>query len=115
MNESSDESNPVAKISLWSHVWQPLLQGKARLCCDSRKTVRTAAIASLQSTLLSSYLNQLTAFEWSECLQLVLFPLLTQLLRPIAKDDPLALEDTRFRAAMLLSKVCGIDIISFHT
>lgn len=92
-------------MSLWTNAWRPLLQGIARLCCDSRKTVRAAAITSLQSTLLATYLSELTALEWSQCLEQVLFPLLAQLLRPIAKDDPLALEETRVRAAMLLSKV----------
>lgn len=92
-------------ISLWPQAWRPLLQGIARLCCDARRPVRTAAITYLQSTLLAHDLAQLTAIEWSQCLEEVLFPLLAQLLGPIASNDPIGVEETRVRAAMLLSKV----------
>lgn len=92
-------------ISLWPQAWRPLLQGIARLCCDARRTVRTAAITYLQSTLLAHDLAQLSAIEWSQCLEEVLFPLLAQLLGPIAFSDPIGVEETRVRAAMLLSKV----------
>lgn len=92
-------------ISLWPQAWRPLLQGIARLCCDSRRPVRTAAITYLQSTLLAHDLAQLSAIEWSQCLEEVLFPLLAQLLGPIASNDPIGVEETRVRAAMLLSKV----------
>ncbi|EZA59947.1 hypothetical protein DMN91_000370 [Ooceraea biroi] len=92
-------------ISLWPQAWRPLLQGIARLCCDSRRPVRTAAITYLQSTLLAHDLAQLSAIEWSQCLEEVLFPLLAQLLGPIATNDPIGVEETRVRAAMLLSKV----------
>lgn len=92
-------------ISLWPQAWRPLLQGIARLCCDARRSVRTAAITCLQSTLLAHDLAQLTAIEWSQCLEEVLFPLLAQLLGPIVSNDPIGIEETRVRAAMLLSKV----------
>ncbi|XP_014484038.1 PREDICTED: Golgi-specific brefeldin A-resistance guanine nucleotide exchange factor 1 [Dinoponera quadriceps] len=92
-------------ISLWPQAWRPLLQGIARLCCDARRLVRTAAITCLQSTLLAHDLAQLSAIEWSQCLEEVLFPLLAQLLDPIASNDPIGVEETRVRAAMLLSKV----------
>jgi len=92
-------------ISLWPQAWRPLLQGIARLCCDARRPVRTAAITYLQSTLLAHDLAQLSAIEWSQCLEEVLFPLLAQLLGPIASNDPIGVEETRVRAAMLLSKV----------
>lgn len=93
------------KVSLWSQSWRPLLQGIARLCCDSRKPVRTSAITYLQSTLLAHDLSQLTAVEWSQCFEQVLFPLLAQLLSPINSQDPVGIEETRIRVAMLLSKV----------
>ncbi|XP_058806216.1 Golgi-specific brefeldin A-resistance guanine nucleotide exchange factor 1-like [Phymastichus coffea] len=102
---SSESKNAIATGSLWPKAWRPLLQGIARLCCDSRRSVRAAAITSLQSTLLAHDLSQLSAVEWSQCLEQVLFPLLAQLLSPIAVNDPLAVEETRVRAAMLLSKV----------
>ena len=103
--ENASDKNAIPTSSLWLLAWRPLLQGIARLCCDSRRPVRTLAISTLQSTLLAHDLSQLSAVEWSQCLEQVLFPLLTQLLGPIALNDHLALEETRVRAAMLLSKV----------
>lgn len=101
----AEEGNAMENVSLWLQVWRPLLQGIARLCCDTRRQVRTAAITYLQSTLLAHDLAQLSAIEWSQCLEQVLFPLLAQLLGPIASNDPIGVEETRVRAAMLLSKV----------
>ncbi|XP_031833133.2 sec7 domain-containing protein garz [Nomia melanderi] len=101
----AEESNSTEPVSLWPQAWRPLLQGIARLCCDARRPVRTAAITYLQSTLLAHDLAQLSAVEWSQCLEQVLFPLLAQLLGPIAANDPIGVEETRVRAAMLLSKV----------
>ncbi|XP_054008393.1 Golgi-specific brefeldin A-resistance guanine nucleotide exchange factor 1 [Hylaeus anthracinus] len=101
----AEEGNAMEGVSLWPQAWRPLLQGIARLCCDARRPVRTAAITYLQSTLLAHDLAQLSAVEWSQCLEQVLFPLLAQLLGPITSNDPLGVEETRVRAAMLLSKV----------
>lgn len=50
-------------------------------------------------------LTQLSGIEWSQCLEQVLFPLFAQLLGQIAPNDPTGVEETRFRAATLLSKV----------
>lgn len=101
----AEENDTMETISLWPHAWRPLLQGIARLCCDSRRPVRATAITYLQSTLLAHDLSQLTAVEWSQCLEQVLFPLLAQLLSPIGSSDPIGVEETRVRVAMLLSKV----------
>lgn len=101
----AEESGQSEIASLWPQAWKPLLQGIARLCCDSRRPVRASAITYLQSTLLAHDLAQLTAVEWSQCLEQVLFPLLAQLLEPVAPNDPAGIEETRVRAAMLLSKV----------
>ncbi|KOC68764.1 Golgi-specific brefeldin A-resistance guanine nucleotide exchange factor 1 [Habropoda laboriosa] len=101
----AEEGNATEDVSLWPQAWRPLLQGIARLCCDARRQVRTAAITYLQSTLLAHDLAELSAVEWSQCLEQVLFPLLAQLLGPIASNDPIGVEETRVRAAMLLSKV----------
>ncbi|XP_011301518.1 golgi-specific brefeldin A-resistance guanine nucleotide exchange factor 1 [Fopius arisanus] len=101
----AEENGSTDSLSLWPHAWRPLLQGIARLCCDSRRPVRATAITYLQSTLLAHDLSQLSAVEWSQCLEQVLFPLLAQLLGPICGNDPVGVEETRVRAAMLLSKV----------
>ncbi|XP_012270062.1 Golgi-specific brefeldin A-resistance guanine nucleotide exchange factor 1 isoform X2 [Orussus abietinus] len=101
----AEEGGTTEGFSLWPQAWKPLLQGIARLCCDSRRPVRASAITYLQSTLLAHDLAQLSAQEWSQCLEQVLFPLLAQLLGPVAPNDPSGVEETRVRAAMLLSKV----------
>ncbi|KAL3273590.1 hypothetical protein HHI36_015022 [Cryptolaemus montrouzieri] len=92
-------------MSLWTHGWCPLLQGIARLCCDTRKQVRMVAITYLQRALLVPDLQSLSGPEWEACFHRVLFPLLSYLLQPINPKDILAMEETRMRAATLLSKV----------
>lgn len=100
--------------SLWVRGWCPLLQGIARLCCDSRKQVRATAITYLQRSLLVHDLQSLTASEWESCFNTVLFPLLAKLLEPQRSTastkaqlqlEHSSWEETRIRAATLLSKV----------
>ena len=110
----SEEKNAHLGPSLWCRGWCPLLQGIARLCCDSRKQVRTTAITYLQRSLLVHDLQSLTAGEWESCFNTVLFPLLAKLLEPQRSTastraqmqaDHSSWEETRIRAATLLSKV----------
>lgn len=101
----AEEGGASEGVSLWPQGWRPLLQGIARLCCDARRSVRTSAVTYLQRALLAHDLAQLSAAEWSQCLEHVLFPLLAQLLGPISPKDPIGVEETRVRAATLLSKV----------
>ncbi|KAK5641442.1 hypothetical protein RI129_009989 [Pyrocoelia pectoralis] len=94
-----------SEISLWTQGWCPLLQGIARLCCDVRRQVRMSAITYLQRALLVHDLQTLTGPEWEACFHRVLFPLLSLLLQPIGPSDAQILEETRMRAATVLSKV----------
>ena len=113
--KNKEEQQQLPGLSLWSRGWCPLLQGIARLCCDSRRQVRTTAITYLQRSLLVHDLQNLTASEWESCFNTVLFPLLTKLLEPHRSELPLTRaqmqadhshwEETRIRAATLLSKV----------
>ncbi|GFO18536.1 Golgi-specific brefeldin a-resistance guanine nucleotide exchange factor 1 isoform a [Plakobranchus ocellatus] len=91
--------------TLWGKCWCPLLQGIARLCCDSRRHVRSQALTYLQRALLVHDLQTLTAVEWELCFNKVLFPLLTKLLENINASDPGGMEETRMRASTLLCKV----------
>ncbi|KAL0274869.1 UNVERIFIED_CONTAM: hypothetical protein PYX00_002898 [Menopon gallinae] len=100
----AEENGDTNFTSLWTQGWCPLLQGIARLCCDSRKQVRMAAITYLQRALLVHDLQTLTAEEWESCFNRVLFPLLGKLLEPKFLDE-VNLEETRVRAATVLSKV----------
>nr|XP_018903871.1 PREDICTED: Golgi-specific brefeldin A-resistance guanine nucleotide exchange factor 1 [Bemisia tabaci] len=95
----AEENSDAQLTSLWAQGWCPLLQGIARLCCDSRKQVRMSAMTYLQRALLVHDLQALTADEWAACFNQVLFPLMTRLLIPPDLDE------TRMRAATLLSKV----------
>ncbi|XP_017785581.1 PREDICTED: Golgi-specific brefeldin A-resistance guanine nucleotide exchange factor 1 [Nicrophorus vespilloides] len=103
----AEEGGEVAQqVSLWTQGWCPLLQGIARLCCDNRKQIRMSAITYLQRALLVHDLQTLNGPEWEACFNRVLFPLLDQLLRPICgKEQTSSLEETRMRAATVLSKV----------
>lgn len=113
-SEEEKTNNVPVGPSLWCRGWCPLLQGIARLCCDSRKQVRTTAITYLQRSLLVHDLQSLSACEWESCFNTVLFPLLAKLLEPQRSEgvsraqmqaDHSSWEETRIRAATLLSKV----------
>lgn len=47
----------------------------------------------------------LSGSQWEACFHKVLFPLLTRLLDNISPHDPNSMDETRMRAASLLSKV----------
>lgn len=64
-----------------------------------------SAITYLQRALLVHDLQTLNGDEWESCFNKVLFPLLSKLLEPMPNNDLSGLEETRMRAATLLSKV----------
>ncbi|XP_015907017.1 Golgi-specific brefeldin A-resistance guanine nucleotide exchange factor 1 isoform X3 [Parasteatoda tepidariorum] len=104
--ETTDENGDnKPKINLWSSCWCPLLQGIARLCCDSRRVIRTAALTLLHRALLVHDLQTLSPLEWESCFNKVLFPLLAKLLENISPNDPFGMEETRMRGITLLCKV----------
>jgi brefeldin A-resistance guanine nucleotide exchange factor 1 len=60
----------------------------------------------MQRTLLSADLASPHHKSWTAIFSEVLFPLVTQLLKPeVYQSDPLGMSETRVRAATLLSKV----------
>ncbi|CAG5085057.1 Oidioi.mRNA.OKI2018_I69.PAR.g10801.t2.cds [Oikopleura dioica] len=99
-NEDSIDIN-----NLWEAGWCPLLEGIARMCCDIRRGIRTHAFNCLSSALLVQDLQVLDGTQWEACFHKVLFPLLTRLLENISPHDPNSMDETRMRAASLLSKV----------
>ncbi|XP_069123729.1 Golgi-specific brefeldin A-resistance guanine nucleotide exchange factor 1-like isoform X1 [Argopecten irradians] len=99
------ETVDAGHSSLWVRCWCPLLQGIARLCCDTRRQVRSQALTYLQRALLVHDLQTLSAAEWEACFNKVLFPLLSKLLENINQQDPTGMEETRMRASTLLCKV----------
>lgn len=64
-----------------------------------------SAITYLQRALLVHDLQTLSGPEWEACFNKVLFPLLTKLLEPLNANDLSGVEETRMRAATVLSKV----------
>ncbi|XP_041364766.1 Golgi-specific brefeldin A-resistance guanine nucleotide exchange factor 1-like isoform X2 [Gigantopelta aegis] len=103
--EETREHIDAGMSTLWAKCWCPLLQGIARLCCDSRRQVRSQALTYLQRALLVHDLQTLSAVEWEACFNKVWFPLLTKLLENINPQDPSGMEETRMRASTLLCKV----------
>ncbi|XP_065652483.1 Golgi-specific brefeldin A-resistance guanine nucleotide exchange factor 1 isoform X4 [Hydra vulgaris] len=89
---------------LWVKCWCPLLQGIARLCCDTRRGIRMTALTVLQRSMLADDLQLMSAAEWENCFNQVLFPMLSNLLELSTDWDPNGLEETRMRAATLLCK-----------
>ncbi|GFS40758.1 golgi-specific brefeldin A-resistance guanine nucleotide exchange factor 1 [Nephila pilipes] len=104
-SESEYVSETKSITNLWSSCWCPLLQGIARLCCDSKRAIRTAALTLLPRALLVHDLQTLSPLEWESCFNKVLFPLLAKLLENISPSDPIGMEETRMRGATLLCKV----------
>merc|ERR1719334_397681 len=90
---------------LWDTAWCPVLQGMARLCCDSRSLVRTQALTLLQRSLLVADLQVLAPHQWEFAFLRVLFPMLRKLLELGQEHDRQGREETKLRAAMMLSKV----------
>lgn len=91
--------------NLWSKCWCPILQGIARLSCDTNGEVRMHALQYLQRALLVHELQTLSAMEWEACFNKVLFPLLAKLLENIDPRNAVRMEETRMRASTLLCKV----------
>ncbi|VUZ46578.1 unnamed protein product [Hymenolepis diminuta] len=90
INESSEElsSQIGATVEcLWPACWRALLQAIARLCVDSRKDVRSDALAFLQRALLSPILHLLTGQQWLDCFNQVIFPLLTNFIESVTFDE----------------------------
>lgn len=75
-------------------------------CLNPCREIRQQAFGALQRTLLSNELASPDHKEWTAIFSEVLFPLITQLLKPeVYQSDPLGMSETRVRAATLLSKV----------
>ncbi|CAF0877301.1 unnamed protein product [Brachionus calyciflorus] len=91
--------------NLWAKCWCPILQGIARLSCDTNGEVRMHALQYLQRALLVHELQTLSAMEWEACFNKVLFPLLAKLLENIDPRNSVRMEETRMRASTLLCKV----------
>ncbi|KAF2265766.1 cytohesin-2 [Lojkania enalia] len=90
----------------WTAYWSPILKTLTHQCLNPCREIRQQAFGSLQRTLLSNELASQDHKEWTAIFSEVLFPLITQLLKPeVFQSDPLGMSETRVRAATLLCKV----------
>ncbi|KAF7831044.1 ARF guanine-nucleotide exchange factor GNOM-like [Senna tora] len=90
-------------------MWFRLVQGLRKVCLDQREEVRNRALLSLQKCLTESDGIHLPLVVWLQCFDLVMFPVLDDLLE-IAKGHSQKyyhqnMEDSLILALNLLSKV----------
>ena len=85
----------------------PILTGLSQQCYSPYKEVRQYALSYLQRSLLDQELVSHGATEWVLIFDVVLFPLLDQLLKPdICKGfDSIGMDEIRMRASGLLCKI----------
>ncbi|ORY18311.1 hypothetical protein BCR34DRAFT_554010 [Clohesyomyces aquaticus] len=90
----------------WTAYWSPILRALTHQCLNPCREIRQQAFSALQRTLLSNELASPDHKEWTAIFSEVLFPLITQLLKPeVYQSDPMGMSETRVRAATLLCKV----------
>ena len=103
-----EEEKEEKEKRVWESYWRKMLQIMTKLCKEKRPLIRNQAITFLQKALLSSELSYYDSFKWSNCFEEVLFPFLLELAEmssPSCGIDHSGLEQTRFRALSLVSKV----------
>ncbi|KAF2273587.1 Sec7-domain-containing protein [Westerdykella ornata] len=100
------ESSHLEASEAWTAYWSPILKTLTHQCLNPCREIRAQAFSSLQRTLLSNDLVSRAHKEWVAIFTEVLFPLITELLKPeVYQSDPMGMSETRVRAATLLSKV----------
>ncbi|KAF2739098.1 hypothetical protein EJ04DRAFT_458596 [Polyplosphaeria fusca] len=100
------EQSHLETNEAWTAYWSPILKTLTHQCLNPCREIRQQAFGSLQRTLLSNELASQDHKEWTAIFSEVLFPLITQLLKPeVFQSDPLGMSETRVRAATLLCKV----------
>ncbi|XP_028792657.1 ARF guanine-nucleotide exchange factor GNOM-like [Neltuma alba] len=89
-------------------MWLRLVQGLKKLCLEQREEVRNHALFSLQKCLSGAVDIDLTHGLWLQCFDLVIFPVLDDLLeiaQAQSQKDYRNMEGTLILALKLLSKV----------
>ncbi|CAI2169955.1 2331_t:CDS:10 [Funneliformis geosporum] len=100
------ESDISPKEALTSY-WLPILTGLSQQCYSPYREVRQYALSYLQRSLLDPELVSHGVTEWILIFDVVLFPLLDQLLKPdICRGfDSIGMDEIRMRASGLLCKI----------
>ncbi|KAF5661854.1 GEA2-GDP GTP exchange factor [Fusarium heterosporum] len=101
MQQSQLESSEA-----WSAYWLPIFQALTTQCANPCRDVRQLAFSALQRSLLSPELTCSDPKEWTAIFGKVLFPLITQLLKPeVFLSDRDGMSEMRVQSASLLCKV----------
>jgi len=100
------EQSHLETNEAWNAYWSPIFRALTTQCLNPCREIRQQAFTSLQRSLLSADLASPDHKEWTAIFSEVLFPLITQLLKPETyQTDPVGMSETRVQAATLLCKV----------
>lgn len=100
------EQSHLETNEAWNAYWSPIFRALTTQCLNPCREIRQQAFTSLQRSLLSADLASPDHKEWTAIFGEVLFPLITQLLKPETyQTDPVGMSETRVQAATLLCKV----------
>ena len=100
------EQSHLEATGAWTAYWSPIFRVLTKQCLNPCREIRYHAFSSLQKTLLSKDLASPDHKEWTAIFGEVLFPLITQLLKPeVFQSDPIGMSETRVQAATLLCKI----------
>ncbi|RUS35496.1 hypothetical protein BC938DRAFT_482565 [Jimgerdemannia flammicorona] len=101
------KESTISMDKAWSKYWLPILTGLSQQCFNPTREVRQHALTHLQRALLLPELESGNGSnDWVSIFELVLFPLLNELLRPeVFQLDPHGIDEARMRASALLCKI----------
>ncbi|MCJ1357907.1 MAG: GDP/GTP exchange factor for ARF [Icmadophila ericetorum] len=100
------ERSQLERTEAWATYWSPIFRALSTQCVNPCREIRYQAFSGLQRALLSPELASPDHQEWTAIFGEVLFPLISQLLKPeVYHSDPTGMSETRVQAATLLCKV----------
>ena len=100
------EKSHLERTEAWATYWSPIFRALSTQCVNPCREIRYQAFSGLQRALLSPELASPDHQEWTAIFGEVLFPLISQLLKPeVYHSDPTGMSETRVQAATLLCKV----------
>jgi golgi-specific brefeldin A-resistance guanine nucleotide exchange factor 1 len=104
--------NEANQITAWTTYWSPIFQTLTTQSLNPCRAIRSAALTSLQRCLLSPTLTSMPldpskdGAEYVLVFNDVLFPLISQLLKPeVYQTDPSGMGETRVQTAGLIGRV----------
>ncbi|KAF2103590.1 Sec7-domain-containing protein [Rhizodiscina lignyota] len=106
------EGSHLEREKAWTAYWSPIFQTLTTQSLNPCRAIRSTALASLQRCLLSETLTSIPlnpekdGEEYVVVFNNVLFPLITQLLKPeVYQSDPGGMGDSRVQTASLCGRV----------